>query len=163
MSISPEKVRTVVSFYFKDIKTYKKLQDFSEIVQNTLYRRFIESGNEGVFIVTYLRPAGLAQHNRDDIEAAGTVLDMLACEEISGGSGQSCFFDRCYGILDIGEFFIRLCSYLDKDNTAVGIDHNQVYLAGLAPKITSEDFEAFSFEEFFAAFFSPSAEQLAVG
>ena len=119
--------------------------------------------DEGVFVVFYLRSAGLAQNYRNNIEAKGTILDIVTCEEITRGSLQFCFFSRGDGRLDFGEFFIRSRFDLDKDDTAVGIDHNQVYFAGFTGKITSENLEAFAFEKFLAAFLAPSAEQFSVG
>jgi hypothetical protein len=88
---------------------------------------------------------------------------MVGCKKVAGGPLQSGFFGRGDGILDLGEFFIRPGSDLDKDDAAVMIDHDQVYLAGPAGKISREDFEAFAFEELFAAFLAPPAEQPAVG
>ena len=113
--------------------------------------------------MSYLWSAGLAQDDRDNIEATGAVLDIMRCKEIAGGSSQSGFFGRCDGVLSFGEFFIRPGLDLDKNNTSFGIDHNQIYLAGFAAKISSEDFHAFAFEKFLAAFFTPSAEPLPVG
>jgi len=90
--------------------------------------------------MSYLWPAGLAQDYRYNIEAAGAVLDMVNCEEISGGPLQPVFFCRSDGILDFGEFFIRPGSDLDKDDAALVVNHHQVYLTGLAGKISREDF-----------------------
>ena len=60
------------------------------------------------------------------------------------------------------EGFVRPGFDLDEDDSPVGIDHNQIDFAGFAGEVASESFEAFSFEELFAAFFAPSAEQFTV-
>ncbi len=151
-----------MNFHIIEAETSNKLQELWRFVQNCLYRRSIDLRDEGVFVVSDLRSACAAQDYRDDIEAARTVLYIIAREEISGGSFQSVFFGRCDGILDIGEFFVGLGSDLNKDDTAVGIDHDQVKFAGFTAKISSECFEPFAFEELLALLFSPSAEQFPI-
>ena len=53
--------------------------------------------------------------------------------------------------------------YFDEDDCSVCIDHYQVNFTGLAGVVARESFQAFFEEEFFAAFFAPSAEQFLVG
>lgn len=95
--------------------------------------------------MSYLWPAGLTQNYCDNIEAKGTVLYIVTCEEIACCFQQSGFFWRCDRCLGFGEILIRPGFDLDKDDTAVGIDHYQVYLASFAVKIPRESFEAFAF------------------
>ncbi len=106
---------------------------------------------------------GFVEDNRNDIEAKGAAFYIICCEEIAGGAEQSGFFGFCDRIFGRGEIGAGFCSYLDEDNSAVGIDHDQVKLAGFAGEVAGEGFEAFSFQELFAAFFAPSAEAFAVG
>jgi hypothetical protein len=119
--------------------------------------------SECVFVVVDFWFGGFIEGNRNDIEAEGAVLDTISGEEIAGGAEQPCFLGLCYRILGSGVIRAGLCSYLDEDNGAVGINHDQVKLAGLTGKVAGEGFEAFSFEELFAAFFAPSAEAFPVG
>jgi hypothetical protein len=61
------------------------------------------------------------------------------------------------------EGFIHPGFNLDKNNIPVGSNHNKVDFAGLTGEVAREDFQAFSFEEFQAMFFTPPAKQLSVG
>ena len=87
----------------------------------------------------------------------------MRCEKITGGPYQSGFLGTCDGRFGRAESFVGPGSDLDKYDGPVGIDHNQVDFAGLAGEVAREGFEAFSSEEPLGAFFTPSAEQLAVG
>ena len=49
---------------------------------------------EGVLIVSYLWRAGLAEDYGDDVEAEGSVVDVVGREKIAGGSGQLGFLGR---------------------------------------------------------------------
>ena len=69
----------------------------------------------------------------------------------------------CDGRFNRAETLVRSGSYLDKDDTPVGIDHYQVYLAAPTGEIAGECFEALSFQKPLAPFFAPLAEQLRVG
>jgi len=93
--------------------------------------------------VPYLRSAGSAEHYRDDIKAKRTVLYFLACKKITRGPQQLHFFGMCDGFLRRAKAFVSLGSDLDKNDGAVGIDHNQVDFAGLAGKVASELSKAF--------------------
>ena len=112
--------------------------------------------------MVYFGFGGFVEGNRNDIETEGAVLDIISCEEIAGGSEQSGFLGLCDRIFGRGEIGAGFCSYLDEDNSAVGINHDEVKLAGLAGEVTGEGFEAFSFQELFTAFFAPSAEAFPV-
>lgn len=77
----------------------------------------------------YIGAGVFVEDNRNNIEAKGAVLDIVCSEEIASGAEQSCFLgggDRVFGGSKIGG---GLCSYLDEDNRAVGIDHDEVKLA----------------------------------
>lgn len=103
-----------------------------------------------------------AQHYCNHVETKGAVLNIMGCEKIAGGPEHSDFLDRGDGRLGWAKTFVRPGLYLDKDNTTVGIDHNQVDFAGLAGEVASELLEALAFEEPLATFFTPSAEELAI-
>ena len=42
---------------------------------------------EGVLVVSYLRWGGLAEDYGDDVEAKGSVLDVVGGEKVAGGPG----------------------------------------------------------------------------
>ncbi len=113
--------------------------------------------------MSYLGWGGLAKDYGDDVEAKGSVLDVVGGEKVAGGPGQSCFLWGCDDGLGGCEAFIGSGFYLDKNERAIGVDHNKVDFTGFAGEVAGEFFEAFSFEEFFAAFFAPSAEEFSVG
>ena len=110
--------------------------------------------------MSYLGWAGLAEDYGDDVEAKGSVVDFVGGEKVAGGPGQSCFLWGCDDGLGGCEGLTGPGFYLDKNNRAIGVDHNKVEFTGFAGEVAGEFFEAFSFEEFFAAFFGPSAEEL---
>jgi len=113
--------------------------------------------------MSYLYGAFLAEDYCNHVEAKRAVLNVVGCKKIAGGLEQSGFLGRRDGGFNRAESFVRLGSDLDKYDGAVGSYHNQVDFAGLAGEVAREGFEAFSFEEPLAAFFTPSAEQFAVG
>jgi len=84
-------------------------------------------------------------------------------KKIAGGPQQSDLLGMCDGRFNRAETLVRPGSYLDKNDTPVGIDHYQVYLAAPTGEIASECLEALSFQEPLTAFFAPLAEQLRVG
>ncbi|GAG53117.1 unnamed protein product [marine sediment metagenome] len=112
--------------------------------------------------MSYLGWGGLAEDYGNNVEAEGSVLDIVGGEKVAGGPGQSCFLWGCDDGLGGCEAFVGPGFYLDKNHRAVGVDHNKVDFTGFAGEVAGEFFEAFSFEEFFAAFFSPSAEEFSV-
>ena len=118
---------------------------------------------KGILVVSYLFGAGLAEDYGDNVEAEGSVVDVVGGEKVAGGLGQSCFLWGCDDGLSGCEAFVGPGFYLDKNNRAIGVDHNKVDFTGFAGEVAGEFFEAFSFEEFFAAFFAPSAEEFSVG
>ena len=95
--------------------------------------------------MSYLWPAGLAEDYRDDIEAEGSVVYVVGCEEIAGGPEGFGFFGGGDNRLGRCEAFIGSGFYFDKDNTSIGIDHNQVDFAGFAGEVAGELSESFSF------------------
>ena len=109
-----------------------------------------------------LRLAFFAQHYCNNVEAKRAVLYILGCKKIAGGPEHSDFLGRRDGRLGWAKTFVRPGLYLDENNSAVGIDHNQVDFAGLAGKVASELLEALAFEKLLAAFFTPSTEEPAV-
>jgi hypothetical protein len=113
--------------------------------------------------MSYLRGSFLAQHYRNNIEAAGPVLYFTGCEEITGSYFEFIFFIESDNRFDGFEIFAGPGFYLDENDGAIGIDHDEVDFAGFTGEVAGEFFEAFCFEIFFAAFFAPSAEEFAVG
>ena len=107
--------------------------------------------------------AGLAKHYRNDIKTKRAVLYVVGCEKITGGSGQSGLLGGGDGRLGGLESFGGFGSYLDKDDRAVAINHNQIDFAGFAGEVAGEGFEAFAYKMLLAAFFTPSAEQFRIG
>ncbi len=119
--------------------------------------------HKGVLVMSYLGAADLAQHDCHHIKPERTVLYVMSRKEIPGGPKQSLPLGICDGLLRRAKTFCRFGAYLDENDRAVVIDHHQVDLAGLAGKVAGKRFEAFTFEKFFSAFFTPSAKQLAIG
>ncbi len=66
-------------------------------------------------------------------------------KKIAGGPEQSGLLGGGDGRLGGLESFGGFGSYLDKDDRAVGVNHNQIDFAGLAGKVAGEGFEAFAF------------------
>ena len=88
--------------------------------------------HKSVFVMSYLRAAGRRQHYCNNIEAKRSVVYIVSCEKIAGSSEQSCFLRICDGRFGRLKTFIRFGSDLDKNNSPISINHNQVYFAGLA-------------------------------
>ncbi len=112
--------------------------------------------------MSYLIGTFFAQHDCYHIEAKWAVLDIVGGKKIACRPEHSDFFCFCDGRLGWAEILVRPGLYLGEDKRPVTVDHNQVYFTCLAGEIASERFEAFSFEEFLGAFFTPSAEQLLI-
>jgi len=112
--------------------------------------------------MSYLFGAFFAQHDCYNVEATGTVLDVVGGKKVACRSEHSVFFGFGDGRLGRAEILIRPGLHFDKDKRPVAVDHNQIDFAGLAGEIASERFETFAFEKFLGAFFAPSAEQLFV-
>ena len=110
-----------------------------------------------------LQRARLAKDDGDDVEAIGAVVDLVCPKKESGGSQGLGFLGEGDNGLGGGEVFAGPGFYLDKNDSAVGIDHNEVELAHFAGEVAGEGLKAFSLEEGFAAFFPPSAEARPVG
>ena len=113
--------------------------------------------------MSYQRPAGSVENYCNNIKAKGAVLYIVGCKKILSSPEQPGFFRMCDGRFGWSKGFIGSGSDLNKDDGAVGINHNQVDFAGLAGEVASEFFEAFSFQKPQAVFFTPPAEQCPVG
>jgi hypothetical protein len=113
--------------------------------------------------MSYLRAAGSVENYRNYIEAKGAVIYIVGCKKILSSPEQPGFFRMCDGRFGWSKGFIGSGSDLNKNQGAVGINHNQVDFAGLAGEVASEFFEAFPFQKPQAAFFTPPAEQCPVG
>lgn len=107
--------------------------------------------------------AGLAKHYRNDIEAKRAVLYIVGCEKKACGPKQSGFFGGRDDGFSRCEVFIGPRFYLDENDRAVGVNHNQIDFAGFAGEVAGEGFEAFAFKMLLAAFFTPSAEHFRIG
>ena len=93
--------------------------------------------------MSYLRSAGSAQHYGDNIEAKRAVLYIMCGQKITRGPQQLHFFGMGDGIFGWAKAFLGFGPDLDKNNGAVGIDHDQIDFAGLAGEIASELSKAF--------------------
>ncbi len=112
--------------------------------------------------MSYLFAAGLAEYYRHDVEATRSGLYIVGSEKITGCFAEFGLFGLCDDRLGRLEEFIDSCFYLNKDDDALVVDHNEVDFAGLAGEVGGKFPEAFSREESPAAFFTPSAEQFRV-
>ncbi len=88
----------------------------------------------------YLWVAGFAQDNRNDIKTKRTVPDIICFEEITGGTVQSFLFGICNRSFRCAKGNVCPCSYLDEDDRAVSVDHNNVDFAGPAEEVARECF-----------------------
>lgn len=95
--------------------------------------------------MSYLWSAGLAEDNGNNVKAKRPVVNVMRCKKITGGPGGLSLF--CGGDDGLGGIEGFVCSgfYLNKNDTAIGIDHNKVDFAGFAQEVAGEDFESFSF------------------
>ena len=114
-------------------------------------------------MVRYFLFSGLWQYYSDQVEPAWSVLDVVCGEEESGGAGEPGLLGVCEGRFRGGEIFTGPGFDLDEDDRPVGVDHDQIEFPGFACVVSGERFQAFAFEEFFAAFLSPSPESGFVG
>ena len=112
--------------------------------------------------MSYLCGTALAEHYRNNIKAIGSIFNIVGGQKIAGCPGQFCLLGTCDRRFGWTKTFICSGSDLDKDDGTIGIDHDKVNFAGFAGEVAGELFEAFSFQEPFAAFFTPSAEQLSI-
>ncbi len=107
--------------------------------------------------------AGFPGYYCHDVKATGSILNVMCCQKIACGCGQFAFLggrdNRFYRV----EGFVGPGFDLDKNKSAVGIDHNQIYFAGPAGIVAGELFHPFAFEEFFAESLAPSPEQFRIG
>ena len=105
----------------------------------------------------------MGQDDGDNVKAARAIFYVVGGEEVTGAADESDFLGGRDGVFGRSKGGIGFGPDLDEDYGAIGIDHDQVDFAGLAGKVAGEGFEAFAPEETLAAFFTPSAETLAVG
>jgi hypothetical protein len=112
--------------------------------------------------MSYVFGAFVAQDDCYYVEAKRPVLDIIGGKKIACSSEHSGLLNFRDGRLRRAEVLSRPRLDLNKDKRPVTIYHNQVNFAGLAGEVADEGFETFAFEEFLAAFFTPSAEQLLI-
>jgi len=93
--------------------------------------------------------AFLGEDYGDDVESEGAVGYVVGGEEGPGGSDQFDFFGIGDGLFGWAEGLVGASSDLDKYDSRVGINHNEVYFAGGAGEVAGESFEALAFEKFF--------------
>ena len=96
--------------------------------------------HKGIGVMPYLYRAFSAKNYCNKIKAAWSILNILSGKKIIGCSGQLCLFCGCDDGFDRLEAFIGTGLYLDKNDRAVGIDHNKVDFARPAGKIMGEFF-----------------------
>ena len=109
-----------------------------------------------------LGSAFAAEDYGDNIEAAGTICYFIGHKKVTCRFSQFSFFILRDDRLDRLKIFVCPGFYLDENNGPAAVDHNQVDFAGPAGVIISKFFQALFFEEDFAAFFTPSAEQFSI-
>ena len=100
--------------------------------------------HKGVFVMSYLWSAGLAEYDGNDIKAKRAVFYIVRGEKIACRPEQSGSLALCDGCFGWAKGLIGFGSDLDKDDGAVGIDHDKVELAGLAGEVAGERSEAFT-------------------
>jgi hypothetical protein len=108
--------------------------------------------------VSDLRAGFIAQYDGHDIEAQGAILDVVRCKEVAGRAVHSRFLVIRDGRFGWPELLVRAGFDLDENERSVGIDHDQIKLAGFAKEIARDCFEAFAFEKSLATFLAPPAE-----
>jgi selenocysteine lyase/cysteine desulfurase len=89
--------------------------------------------------------AGLANNYYDNIKAIGAIFYIMGCEKILGGPGQFGFLGGCDGRFGRAKTFVSSGPYLDKNNTSIGLGHNEVNFAGFAGEVARELFKASAF------------------
>jgi len=85
--------------------------------------------------MSYLFAAISVKVNCDDVETAGAILYIILSKEIAGGFNHAGFLGKSDGRFCGCEGFIGPGFYLDKNNSAIGIGHDQVEFAGFTGKI----------------------------
>jgi hypothetical protein len=110
----------------------------------------------------YLRPAFLAEHYCNNIKPKWSIFNVVCCEKIASGPFQFGFFGSRDNRLSWLERLIRSGFYLDKNDSLISIDHNQINFAALAGEVAGEFPETFLSQKALAAFLAPSAELLSV-
>jgi hypothetical protein len=86
----------------------------------------------------------------------------MSCEKIPGGPVHSGFFGTRDDRLDRLKGFICSGFYLDKNDSPLSIDHNQINFTAFTGKVAGQFPETFLFQKALAAFLTPSAELLSV-
>jgi hypothetical protein len=120
--------------------------------------------------MSYFFRAFFAQHDCYYVEAKGPVLDIVGGKKVACSPEHSGLFGFGDGRLrrkvshtgGRAEILARPGLDLDKDKRPITIDHDKIDFTGLTGEVSSERFETFAFEEFLAAFFTPSAERFFV-
>jgi len=120
------------------------------------------SGDEGVLVVADLGFSFLAENYGNDIETAGSAVEIVFRDKVACGLRHFLFFGQGYHELSGSEQFIGPGFYLDEYDRSLGVGHNKVDFSCLAGKVASQCFESLLSEEFFTAVLSPSAQPLCV-
>jgi hypothetical protein len=113
--------------------------------------------------MVYFRRSFLTNHNSYNIETKRSVNNIVGRQKIACSLHHSVFLGGRNYRFCLCEGFIRPGLNFDENNIPLGSDHNKVDFTGLTGEVAREDFQAFSLEEFQAAFFTPPAKQLSVG
>ena len=107
--------------------------------------------------------AGGAEDDRDDVETAEAVVDLMDGLEVAGGSGHAAFLGGGDRRLGGDEGFAGAGFDFDEDEHAVGVDHDKVKLAGLAGEIAGQGPQPFVLEESLTPPLPPAAQSIPVG
>jgi hypothetical protein len=113
--------------------------------------------------MSYLRPAGLANNYCNNIKAKRAIFYIMGCEKILGSPGQFGFLGGCDRRFGRAKTFVGSGPYLDKNNTSIGLGHNEVNFTGFAGKVARQLPKALAYKILLAASLAPSAEQLPIG
>ena len=98
-----------------------------------------------VLVMCYLLGPVFAKDYGKNIESERSILYIVGRKKITGGPEESIFLCRCYNRFGRGKGFIGSGLYLDKNNRAVGIDHNEVDFTGFAGEVSGKLSKALSF------------------
>lgn len=72
--------------------------------------------HKGVFVVPYLRSAGSAKHNGDNVKTIRAVFNLMRSQKAARGPQQFYLLGACDGFFRRAKTFVSLGSDLDKND-----------------------------------------------